>query len=103
MAVLLLATLMPASPASGHRRLYLSTASARRAIMTYERDYWQGQGVTARIVNCVRRSGVRVTCEVAGESAEGARISASDSATLLPQDMIRVHPGRFEEVLVLRG
>jgi hypothetical protein len=98
------AALLLPSGASAHRRLYLSMASARRAITTYERSYWEGESVSMRIVRCNRHDAVRVTCNAKAESAEGAtRISTTDSATLLPEDIIRVHPGRVEEVLVLQG
>ncbi len=102
-AVPLAALLLP-SGAAAQRTLYLSMASARRAITTYERSYWQGESVSMRIVRCRRHGAVRVTCTAEAESAEGTtRISTTDSATLLPEDIIRVHPGRVEEVLVLQG
>jgi len=97
-----LATLLLPAGASAHRR-HLSMASARRAITTYERDYWDGHGVWVRIVRCSRNNGVEVTCTAEALSAEGTQISTTDSATLLPQNIIRVHPGRVEEVLVLQG
>ena len=98
-----LATLLLPAGASAHRRHHLSMASARRAITTYERDYWEGHGVWVRIVRCNRNNGVEVTCRAEAVSAEGMQISTTDSATLLPQGIIRVHPGRVEEVLVLQG
>jgi hypothetical protein len=99
-----LAALLLPSGAAAHRTLYLSMASARRAITTYERSYWEGESVSMRIVTCKRQDAVRVTCTAEAESAEGTtRISTTDSATLLPEDVIRVHPGRVEEVLVLQG
>jgi hypothetical protein len=101
-AVSLAALVLPAG-ASAQRPHYLSLASARRAITTYERGYWEGQGVSMRIVNCARHNAIQVACMTEAQSGEGARISTTDSATLLPQDVIRVHPGRVEEVLVLQG
>ncbi len=92
----------PAGAAAQGSR-YLSLATARRAIRTYERSFWEGQGVSMRIVNCARHNAVQVACTAEARSSEGARISTTDSATLLPQDIIRVHPGRVEEVLVLQG
>ena len=89
--------------ASAQRSRYLSLATARRAITIYERGYWEGQSVSMRIVNCARRNAVQVVCTAEAQSGEGMRISTTDSATLLPQDIIRVHPGRVEEVLVLQG
>lgn len=79
-------------------------ASAKRAVTTYERSYWEGEDISMRILGCDRRSAVQVTCTAQGESADGGtRVSATDTVTLLPQDIIRVHPGRVEEVLVLGG
>jgi hypothetical protein len=101
-AAAFVALLLPAG-ASAHRTRYLSLVSARRAITTYERNYWEGQSVLMRIVSCDRHNTVRVSCTVEAKSGEGTRISTTDSATLLPQDIIRVHPGRVEEVLVLQG
>jgi hypothetical protein len=98
-----LAALVAPAGASAHRPRYLSLASARRAITTYERNYWEGQSVSMRIVNCARHTAVEVACTAEAQSGEGTRISTTDSATLLPQDIIRVHPGRVEEVLVLQG
>jgi hypothetical protein len=97
-----LATLLLPAGASAHRR-HLSMVSARRAITTYERNYWDGNGVWMGIVRCNRNNGVEVTCRAEAVSAEGTQISTIDSATLLRQDIIRVHPGRVEEVLVLQG
>jgi hypothetical protein len=102
-AVALVALLLPAGASAAHRTRYLSLASARRAITTYERNYWEGQSMLMRIVGCDRHNTVRVSCTVEANSGEGTRISTTDSATLLPQDIIRVHPGRVEEVLVLQG
>jgi hypothetical protein len=101
-AVSLLLLVLPAG-ASAQRSRYLSLTSARRAITTYERTYWDGQGVSMRIVDCARHSPVQVACMAEAQAPEGARISTTDSATLLPQDVIRVHPGLVEEVLVLQG
>ena len=101
-AVSLVALAAPAG-AAAQRSRYLSLSTARRAITTYERSFWAGQGVSMRIVNCVRHSAVQVACTAEAQSGESARISTTDSATLLPQDVIRVHPGRVEEVLVLQG
>jgi hypothetical protein len=98
-----LATLLLPAAASAHRSRYLSLATARRAITTYERGYWEGQSVSMRIVDCARHNAVQVACTAEAQSGEGMRISTTDSATLLPQDIIRVHPGRVEEVLVLQG
>jgi hypothetical protein len=98
-----LATLVVPAPSSAHRPLYLSLASARRAIGTYERAYWEGQSVSMRVVNCARHGALQVDCTAEAQSGEGMLISTTDSATLLPQDIIRVHPGRVEEVLVLQG
>ena len=98
-----LATLVVPAGSSAHRSLYLSQVSARRAITTYERAYWEGHSVSMRVVNCVRHSDLQVDCTAEARSGEGMLISTTDSATLLPQDIIRVHPGRVEEVLVLRG
>ena len=100
--VSLAALLAPAGASAAHRPRYLSLASARRAITTYERTYWEGQSVSMRIVDCARRTAVQVACTTEAQSAEGTRISTTDAATLLPQDIIRVHPGRVEEVLVLQ-
>jgi hypothetical protein len=103
MAVPLAALLLP-SASQAHRSLYLSMASARRAITTYERSYWAGESVSMRILRCDRHSAVHVNCTAEAESADAStRISTTDSATLLPQDVIRVHPGRIEEVMVLGG
>ncbi len=101
-AVSLLLLVLPAG-ASAQRSRYLSLASAKRAITTYERSYWDGQGVSMTIVNCTRRSAVQVACTAEAQSGEGMRISVTDTATLLAQDVIRVHPGLVEEVLVLQG
>ena len=101
--VVSLATLVLPGAASAHRARYLSLATARRAVATYERGYWEGQSVSMRIVNCARRNAVQVVCTAEAQSGEGMQISTTDSATLLPQDIIRVHPGRVEEVLVLQG
>jgi hypothetical protein len=98
-----LATLVPAAAATAQKPRYLSLVTARRAITTYERSFWAGQDVSMRIVNCARHTAVQVACTAEAQSGEGARISTTDSATLLPQNVIRVHPGRVEEVLVLRG
>jgi len=98
-----LATLAPPAGAAAQGSRHLSLATARRAITTYERGFWEGQDVSMRIVNCVRHSAVQVACTAEAQPGEGARISTTDSATLLPQDVIRVHPGRVEEVLVLQG
>jgi len=89
--------------ASAHRARWLSLATARRAVTTYERGYWEGQAVGLRITECDRQSAVQVTCAAEALSGEDTRISATDSVTLLPQDIIRVHPGLVEEVLVLQG
>ncbi len=97
------AALVPSAAAAAQRSRYLSLATARRAITTYERSFWEDQDVSMRIVNCARHSAVQVACTAEARSGEGARISTTDSATLLPQDVIRVHPGRVEEVLVLQG
>jgi hypothetical protein len=97
------ATLLPPAGAVAQKARYLSLATARRAITTYEYGFWEGQGVSMRIVNCARHNAVQVACTAEAQSGEGARISTTDSATLLPQDVIRVHPGRVEEVLVLQG
>ena len=102
LAVALAPLLVPAG-AAAQRSRYLPLATARRAITTYERSFWQGQDVSMRIVNCSRHNAVQVACTTEARSGEGARISTTDSATLLPQDVIRVHPGRVEEVLVLQG
>ena len=97
------ALLAPAA-SSAHRPVYLSMASAKRAVATYERGYWGGEDISMRILGCDRRSAVQVICTAEGESADGStRVSTTDSVTLLPQDVIRVHPGRVEEVLVLGG
>jgi hypothetical protein len=96
------ALLLPAG-ASAQRSRYLSLATARRAITNYERSYWEGQGVSMRVLGCARHNAVRVLCTVEAKAGEGDRISTTDSATLLPQDVIRVHPGRVEEVVVLQG
>jgi hypothetical protein len=98
-----LATLVPSAGAAAQGSRHLSLATARRAITTYERGFWEGQGVSMRIVDCARHSAVQVVCTAEARSGEGARISTTDSATLLPQNVIRVHPGRVEEVLVLQG
>jgi hypothetical protein len=98
-----LAALVPSAAAAAQRSRYLSLATARRAIATYERGFWEGQGVSMQIVNCARHNAVQVACTAEAQAGEGARISTTDSATLLPQDVIRVHPGRVEEVLVLQG
>ncbi len=97
------ATFVVPAGAAAQRSRYLSLATARRAITTYERSFWAGQGVTMRIVNCARHTAVQVDCTAEARSGEGARISTTDAATLLPQNVIRVHPGLVEEVLVLQG
>ena len=102
MALSLAALVLPAG-ASAQRPRYLSLASARRAITSYEHSYWEGQGVSVRIVNCARHNALKVACTAEAQSGEGTRISTTDSATLLPQNIIRVHPGSVEEVLVLQG
>ncbi len=89
--------------ASAHRARWLSLATARRAVTTYERGYWEGQGVSLRIIKCDRQNAVQVSCTAEALAGEDTRISATDSVTLLPQDIIRVHPGLVEEVLVLQG
>jgi hypothetical protein len=98
----LLLLVLPAG-ASAQRARWLSLATARRAVRTYERGYWEGQGVSLRIVSCDRQNAVQVTCTAEALAGEDTRISATDSVTLLPQDIIRVHPGLVEEVLVLKG
>ncbi len=102
-AVVALATLVLPAGSSAHRARWLSLATARRAVTTYERGYWEGQGVSLRIVRCDRRNAVQVSCTAEALAGEDTRISATDSVALLPQDIIRVHPGLVEEVLVLHG
>lgn len=91
--------LVPAA-ISAHRPLHLSMAVAKRSVTTYERLYWKGQQITLHVSHCQRHSAVQVSC-LSRATLKGATITARDWAMLLPQNLIRVHPGNVEAVLTL--
>jgi hypothetical protein len=78
-----------------HAQSYLSIATARRAIGTYEGLYWKGQPVTVTIGSCQRHSAVQVSC-ITQATAGATTIRTRDWATRIAHDDIRVHPGTFE-------
>ena len=95
-----LVSLLAPATVSAHRPLYLSVAVAKRSVTTYERLYWKGHQITLQVSHCQRHSAVQVSC-LSQATLRGTTITARDWAMLLPQNVIRVHPGRVEAVLTL--
>jgi hypothetical protein len=85
---------------SAHRPLYLSMAVAKTSVTTYEQLYWKGHQITLQVSHCQRHSAVQVSC-LSQATLKGTTITARDWARLLPQNVIRVHPGSVEAVLTL--
>jgi hypothetical protein len=102
LAVVLATLVSPLAPATvlAHRPLYLSMAVAKRSVTTYERLYWKGHEITLQVSHCQRHSAVQVSC-LSQATSKGTTITARDWARLLPQNVIRVHPGSIEAVLTL--
>ena len=78
----------------------MSIATARRAIVSYERQYWAGEGVRLKVDRCERADARRVSC-LAEAVKPGQVVLVRDWATRLRGGIIRVHPGSFAAVTVL--
>jgi hypothetical protein len=81
----------PRAQAAVHRP-FLSRALAERAITAYEHGYWKAQGMTVKVDHCQRHSALQVTC-LAEAAKQGETVIVQDWATLLPHEIVRIHPG----------
>lgn len=95
--VILAALLAPAAA----RAAPLPLASARRAVLIYERTYWTGQHqlVTLSVDGC-RHEGHRASCIVKATSLNRV-VNSRDYVTRLPGGVLRVHAGLSETLEVL--
>jgi hypothetical protein len=78
----------------------MTIATARRAIVSFERRYWAGEAVTLKVGHCQRAGAREVSC-LAEALKPGQVVLVRDWATRLPGGLIRVHPGSFATITVL--
>jgi len=80
----------------------LSIATARRAIIYYERQYWTGEGATLKVDRCRRADSHRVSC-LAEAVKPGQTVLVRDWVTRVSRGIIRIHPGSFATVTALES
>jgi hypothetical protein len=104
-SVIILAVLLSlVVPASANAKLSrrLSIATAQRAITVYEGEYWTGQRVTLNVGHCQHHGARQVSC-LAEAVKPGQTVVVRDWATLLPQGIIRIHPGSIATTITLES